>query len=153
MVPQSVTWNKREAAEGAAEEVGAELGYFVKSLRITREASRRGVAVKVPICLRRIGPGIGDVRPVIRAPRHRLVAIGVPGTELDRVKPVGVEIILTVASEGPLGALAILEVIHDRTKIIVVRIGKAARRLVDVGRITERYPRIPARRVERSVRE
>ena len=101
----------------------------------------------------RITPGIRDVCPVVRAPRHRLVAIGVTGAELDRVQPVGVEVIFTVAAEGPLGALAVLEVIHDRTEIEVVRIGKAASRLVDVGRITERNPGITARRIERGIRE
>src|SRR5688572_25770376 len=103
------------------------------------------MAVEIPVGLLRIAPCVRDVCPVVRTPRHRLIAIGITRTELDRVQPVGVEIILTVASEGPLRSLALLEVIHDRTKIEVVRIGKAARRLVDVGRITERYPRIRAR--------
>ena len=52
----------------------------------------------------------------------KLLAVRIASAELEAAQPVGVEILLAVAAQRELVALAVLEVVHDRPEVPVVRV-------------------------------
>src|SRR3546814_15794372 len=70
----------------AGEEIAAKRAKPAGARRISR-------AVDVEIGRLGKGPGVRDIRPVIRAPTYRLVAIRIARADLDRVEPARLDVI------------------------------------------------------------
>src|SRR3546814_6794018 len=70
----------------AGEEIAAKRAKPAGARRISR-------AVDVEIGGLGKGPGVRDIRPVIRAPTYRLVAIRIARADLDRVEPARLDVI------------------------------------------------------------
>src|SRR5690348_18386697 len=99
MVLEEVEWNERQASEVATKEGRAEISHLeetgrialeVHGLTVGRAGARTAIDVEVDV-LATLGPGVGHVQPVVRAPLHVLLAIGPACTPLDAVQPIGLE--------------------------------------------------------------